>query len=238
MAGPGHGGGGGSGAHSVVIVPAFLIPDVLFIRVGAGGAGGTPGNPGTTGGSGILSHVSIHPGVTPSNILAVSGEAGPTGGVGGTNLAEGAGGAAGTVALITSMPLASRGVFSMFAGQAGKSGFTAGTIPTDGAVAMGGGGVPGNFAQITAISESWLSQQRHDHSGTKFIPGPGGTPIWKPFHSFPGMAGAYHDGASGPVPNGGNGVNGSGGGGGGAGAGANAGNGGYGGGGVVMIACF
>jgi len=39
-----NGGGGGGGGTSVITVPAFLVPDTLYLNVGAGGAGNTSAN--------------------------------------------------------------------------------------------------------------------------------------------------------------------------------------------------
>ena len=39
-----NGGGGGGGGISVITVPAFLVPDTLYLKVGAGGAGNTSAN--------------------------------------------------------------------------------------------------------------------------------------------------------------------------------------------------
>jgi hypothetical protein len=53
------GGGGGGGSAGIVrgIIPAFLLPDTLYILVGKGGAGGTTsGGNGTAGG---ISYVSL-----------------------------------------------------------------------------------------------------------------------------------------------------------------------------------
>ena len=46
------GGGGGSGACSGItrlLVPAFLLPDILSVQVGQGGLGGAPGTAGASG---------------------------------------------------------------------------------------------------------------------------------------------------------------------------------------------
>ena len=74
----GGGGGGGSSGVSRVTIPLWLVPDILFIQVGAGGRG--VGSGGGTAGSGVLSYVAIHPNTTASNIIAVSGAAAAAGG--------------------------------------------------------------------------------------------------------------------------------------------------------------
>jgi hypothetical protein len=81
------GGGGGSGGCSGItrMTGALaLIPDRLYIQVGAGGIG--VGSGGGTAGSGVLSYVAVAiPTATPgtiqaTNVLAVSGAAGAAGG--------------------------------------------------------------------------------------------------------------------------------------------------------------
>jgi len=97
------GGGGGSGACSGVarfIVPAQLLPDYLYLQVGAGGKGGVPGVSSGAGATGTNSFVSLSPptnaGSLPAlpNIIISSGVNAPGGGGGG---AVGAAGTAGTV---------------------------------------------------------------------------------------------------------------------------------------------
>ena len=96
------GGGGGSGGSSGltrVTGSLALIPDRLFIQVGAGGIGVSSG--GGTAGSGVLSYVTIAvstatPGtVQATNVLAVSGAAAAVGGGGGSSANATAGGAGG-----------------------------------------------------------------------------------------------------------------------------------------------
>src|SRR6266550_1648778 len=46
----GAGGGGSSAGQSTILIPAILIPDQLFIQIGAGGAGGASSS--ASGGAG------------------------------------------------------------------------------------------------------------------------------------------------------------------------------------------
>lgn len=46
--------GGGSGAVTNCMMPAFLIPDILQVRVGRGGAGGDPNSSGIPGGRTVV----------------------------------------------------------------------------------------------------------------------------------------------------------------------------------------
>ena len=101
-----NGSSGGSSAVTNFMCPAFLIPDMLRIRVGAGGAGGTTGNNGTTGGaSNVIYQQKDGTGYTL--LTAAGGNGGFSGGGGG-----GSGGAAMTANFFTAM-----GFFQSIAGQ-------------------------------------------------------------------------------------------------------------------------
>lgn len=238
----GGGSGGGSGVTRVT-VPLVLVPDTLFVQVGAGGQGVTAGN----GGAGILSYVAIAPNTTATNVLAVSGAAGAAGGGTGTGAAVGAAGAAGTIATIAAMPLAGLGHFDLIAGQIGVAGGavagavgTAQSIPVTSVLCMGGSGGAGttsaDFAGglFTAIAGSWLSEQRPATPAAGSNNGSGGVTLWEPFFSFGGGGGSSSNTGIGGA--GGNGGHGSGGGGGGGGT--TGGRGGDGGSGVVIITCW
>ena len=81
------GGGGGSGSIANGIFPSSVIPDILYVSVGAGGVGGASG---TNGGAGTASYVSIQPNTTVGNLVIF-------GSAGGFGQAAGAGGTAGAV---------------------------------------------------------------------------------------------------------------------------------------------
>jgi len=218
----GGGGGGGSSGSTRILVPSILLPETLFLQVGAGGVGVTTG----TGASGVLSYIAIAPNTTASNVLAVSGAAAAVGGTTGTAAAAGTGGAAGTIAVIASMPLAGLGMYFMIAGQAGQAGGAhtgangvATTIPVTGALTQGGSGGAGTTAAdfngglVTAIAGSYLSNARPIGAAAGQYAGCGGPAF--PFFSFAGL-GAASDNTTGGAPcTGGNGAPGSGGGGGG-----------------------
>jgi len=238
----GGGGSGGSSAITRVLVPGFLLPETLYVQVGAGGQG--VGSGGGTAGSGVLSYVSIAPNTTASNIVAISGAAAAVGGGTGTAAAVGAAGTAGTIAVIGSMPLAGLGNFNMIAGQVGVAGGavagavgTAQTIPVTSVLCTGGSGGAGttsaDFAggAFTAISNSWLSEQRPATPTAGSYNGSGGLQLWEPFFSFGGGGGSSSNAGIGGA--GGNGAYGAGGGGGGGGT--TGGRGGDGGSGVVII---
>lgn len=90
----GGGGGGGGSAFSVILVPAYQIPDKLNIRIGLGGVGGAVGSAGQAGGTTKVKFG--HIGVTNSalandNIDVICQVNGASGGSIGTTLAGGAG---------------------------------------------------------------------------------------------------------------------------------------------------
>ena len=241
----GGGGSGGSSAISRVVIPLWMLPDILYTQVGAGGQG--VGSGGGTAGSGVLSYVSIAPNTTASNIIAISGAAAPTGGGTGTAAAVGAAGAAGTIPVIGSMPLAGLGFFQMIAGQIGVAGGavagavgTAQSIPTTSVLTTGGTGGAGTTSADfagglwTAIASSWLSEQRPATPAAGSFDGSGGFNLWKPFFSFGGTGGSSSN--TGVGGNGGNGGYGSGGGGGGGGT--TGGRGGDGGSGIIIMTAW
>ncbi len=114
----GGGGGGGSGAITRLMIPSFLLPNSLYIRVGVGGLGG---NVSTAGGAATTSHVLFSPLAYVAQNSLISSESTPAGG-GGAGLV-GAAGAAGTAA--DSPPTTAHstlGILSAVTGQAGGAG--------------------------------------------------------------------------------------------------------------------
>lgn len=106
----GGGGGGGSGSQVYIEIPAFLVPDTLFVSVGVGGQGN-----GATGGRSI---VQLAPGTySAQNALFVETKGG-TGGNSGAG--GGSSGTGGGVGAIGNNPLASC-AFVTYAGQDGNS---------------------------------------------------------------------------------------------------------------------
>lgn len=107
------GNGGGSAAYSYITVPAFAVPDRLYILVASGGTGGVSGGS-PTGGPGGLSYVCSIPDIsTRYNILMKSGTAGA-----GTTLAQNAG----TIIVAADILLGQVALVSGYAGQAGGTG--------------------------------------------------------------------------------------------------------------------
>lgn len=244
----GGGGGGGSSGYSRVTIPCFLLPDILYIQVGAGGQGQVSG--GGAAGSGLLSYVSIFHGggsaTVASNTIALSGAALAVGGGTGTVAAAGGAGTAATIPTIGAMPLAGLGQFALIAGQAGIIGGavdTAGgaqSIPTTSCLCQGGWSGAGVNATDRAggtcatISGSLISESVPAGPAAGSYDGSTGPMLWKPFFSFGGGGGSSSNANVGGA--GGNGAYGSGGGGGGSGV--SGGRGGDGGGGLVIIICW
>ena len=125
------GGGGGSSAVTSMYVPAFLIPDTLYVQVGLGGAGGaaqtvfTNGNAGANGG---YSYVAFYPDFNLGNLL-LSANGGSAGG-GGTASAGTAGAAGTALSISSSSPFyLGLGQWTSTTGQAGSSS-SATAVPT------------------------------------------------------------------------------------------------------------
>jgi hypothetical protein len=242
----GGGGSGGSSAISIVTIPAYVLPDLLYISSGIGGSGAAA-NPadGTAnlGSDGIRSYVCVAPdtGVIYRVCYADSGKAGT---VAATSTAGGGAVAATQNATIADMFLACYGTRNFISGQGGSSGSTGAglsvTYPTTGILLSGGvggnGGVsltPGSlnaplfqtvytiFSNLTAVSGSGNNGQP-------------GREIYQPLLSTGGSGGTANSG-TGAGGQGGAGGFGSGGGGGGAGGAGAAGGGGKGGDGLVII---
>jgi hypothetical protein len=244
-AGNARGGGGGGGSSAVIslVCPTFLLPDRLFIQVGAGGQGVSSG--GGTAGSGVNSFIAFAPDNTGINLVVQACSVVPTGGGTGTGAAVGAAGVAGTVP-------AGFVVFGPFLGTAGAAGAAGGAVAGAAGVSVsfiglgkpmgapgGGGTTSADFAGggITGVANSLVSDFRpqpaaagsNDGSGG-FLLGPPSAPWW----SYCGLGGGSSN--AGVGGNGGNGGPGAGGGGGGGGT--TGGRGGNGGNGLVIIACW
>lgn len=115
-------GGGGSGGHSRLWIPAFLLPDTLFIRVGNGGLGATTS---ANGSAGTQTYICVQPNTTAANILMTQ-----PGGGGGAGAAAATAGTAGSAGTATGAVWQGIGLWVSVAGQAG----TAGSAAANGAV--------------------------------------------------------------------------------------------------------
>lgn len=152
----GGGGGGGSGSQTSLLIPAFLVPDVLYIQAGQGGKQPAVLVSAAAGVAGIVTLVAAEP-YTSTNAFLTYLFANPgSGSAAATTTTGGGGGAAGSAATISNMNLASRGVINLLAGQAGSAGGAstaagaASTFPTTGLTSgggTGGGGTDGTTAR-------------------------------------------------------------------------------------------
>jgi hypothetical protein len=109
----GGGPGGGSAAMAYVTIPAFALPDMLYVLVASGGTGGA--SSAGRGGSGGLSYISSQPDNTfsPLNILMKSGTAGA-----GVTLTT----TAGSIITANDIVLSKIALVSAYAGQTGSAG--------------------------------------------------------------------------------------------------------------------
>lgn len=148
----GGGGGGAAGGVSKLLIPAFFLPDNLFIQVGEGGTAGQKGaNSGsatTAGGQGGISYISLGRSTANPNVLFQSSATAPGGGGGGASAAAGSAGTVPTAAVATNA-LLQLGIFasniSNIAG--GTGGLGAGgsiTAYADGQIFTTAGGGGGN----------------------------------------------------------------------------------------------
>ena len=233
-------GGGGSGGIVRGIIPAFLLPDILYILVGKGGAGAK--TTGTTGGSGGISYISLNGTTTEQTLICKSSTATAGGGTG-------VSGGAGAAATISLLPISSFGNLGLFTAIAGVIGSTGGlnTVPSPGSsqAALGtnivtggaGGGGKSNTASAfatggTITSSSVVLTSRVNGGVTAGQNGDSGYGILQPFCGTGGAGGAGI--LTGTGGKGGNGYFGCGGGGGGGGSVVGS-NGGDGGDGLVII---
>ena len=135
--------GGATGAMTTVTLPAFLIPDILYILPGYGGQGGTGGLSGSAGGigtsgtSGTPSYVCYYPNTGSGYVLSIAngGGAGLFGGGGNGSSAAGA------AAASTAYPTAQIGLRNSFSGQSYLAS-TGATVTAIYRITAGGGNSP------------------------------------------------------------------------------------------------
>lgn len=194
----GMGGGGGSSGLATLVIPALLLPDTLYVQVGAGGAGGAggSGSGATAGSAGGVSYVSLSKNTSAPNVVLYSGGAAGGGGVAlpSTSSTTSSGAAGSAASAATNTVLGTLGLFNAVAGQAGAAGFSGtnawGSIPLNGG--------PGGAANVAAANTvdwtfaSWASGanlNRVDQSGFT---------NWKPFFSI--AAGGTYNAPTGSIP--------------------------------------
>ena len=156
------GGGGGSGAQMMVVLPAIMLPDALFVSVGVGGA---------ATGSGVLSRVAIGPNSSTNDQVAVS-NAGAAGG-NGAGAVGGTAGVAGAASTASNFSYSAGFPFISLAGQNGGVGgatvsAAALTLPITGlrlTGGTGGGGLPAAAAVGTAGGAYTVNGSFPAHSG-------------------------------------------------------------------------
>jgi hypothetical protein len=237
----GGGGGGGCSGLSRMIIPAFSLPDILYVQVGSGGVGGAAASAGAAAG---LSRISVKPDSVVQNGILLSGTGASGGGGAGSATAAGTQGAASTAA---TAPVC--GAFSclgislnFIAGQIGASGgaqtgavgnqttWGSSGFPLSGG-AGGGGTTSADFAGGAITGGGWFPTIA---GGLAALRGQDGFYSAVPFGACGGSGGGSSNAATGGA--GGDGAIGCGGGGGGAGV--TGGAGGKGGHGLVIINCW
>lgn len=209
-------GGSGSGSGGIVrgLIPAFLLPDTLYILVGKGGIGSSTSN--TAGGQGGISYIGLQPSTSEQTLICKS-----------STIAALGNGNGGTISVVSLSAFGNLGLFTSIAGVAGSSGGT--NAPTQGGSqaalgtnlttgGAGGGGktaatfaAGGNITSASAILTNQVSGGTTDGQN-----GADGYGTLQPFCGTGGAGGAGKQGATGAGGNGGNGFYGCGGGGAGA----------------------
>jgi hypothetical protein len=121
----GGGGGGASGAITSTFLPAYLVPDTLYISVGTGGPGGIGDIIGSQGAAGQATWVSFWPDSNPATAVGytlcyanqafIAGSGGSIGGFG-------TGGTGPAAVTTTSLRYSQIGLRNYFAGQSGANG--------------------------------------------------------------------------------------------------------------------
>jgi hypothetical protein len=109
------GGGGASGGIVRGLIPAFLLPDTLYILVGKGGVGPSTSN--TAGGSGGISYVSLQPSTSEQTLICKSSTT-----VAGGSSSAGTGGVAAAISVVALSAFGNLGLFTAIAGVPGSTG--------------------------------------------------------------------------------------------------------------------
>ena len=230
----GGGGGGGTSGYINLTIPAYLLPDTLYIRVGTGGTAGT-----------LPPRYSIVVATTPTSVASpwfsslmymdiptgtVAGNGSAGGGVGGSAIGG-----------LNIGPVGALGVSKITPGVAGQAGGLVANYDQTGIVGGGAGGSLSSTANVTGNSITSAYKQQ---SSVVVVPGTAagvtsksgnGYSLFNPFQAFAGAGGANNNTVAGSP--GGDGGIGCGGGGGGCGL-LTAGAGGLGGNALVIITCW
>jgi hypothetical protein len=238
-------GGGGAGSVNTFMLPAYYLPDTLYVRPGKGGAGGASTN--ADGTIGDTSYLCTQPNINTESLLWSSAGGGP-------GLAAQTGGAAGAVGVFSNqLTFAVTSTISPHAGtnggNAGSAGaqFTWGVAsrpPIGGGAGGGGGNAANNAGGAQNITGGAGVAPFGNISGVSATSGGAGHGFNRRLEQLGpralyGMGFAFTGGVGGGASNGGTGGNGGHGaygcGGGGGGGGATTGNGGNGGDGLIIL---
>jgi len=197
--------GGGTGAQTTVLIPAMMIPDILYVWTGRGGLGTVTSDPGQP------TYVAVEP------FVSGGGAAPPAAWLRSQILVASANGAvgqtAGTAATIVQMPMASRGLWNSIAGNTGAVSGANQTVPSNGNMHLGGAagagatntptGVRGGFQPaITLNRPSRYFSANQNSGGIEGVGGiapPGNLPSswWHYAQGGTGGGGATSTGAAG-----------------------------------------
>jgi len=143
------GGGGASGGIVRGLIPAFLLPDTIYILAGKGGAG--PATLNTNGGSGGISYVGIQPSTSEQTLICKSSTT-----VAGGATTPNAAGTAPTVSVVGLSAFGNLGLFTAIAGIigsiGGSSGANAGSSQGALASSLVTGGAGGGGKSTTAFA--------------------------------------------------------------------------------------
>lgn len=186
-------GGGGSGGIVRGVIPAFLLPDIIYLFVGKGGAGSSVSA--TPGSSGGVSYVSLQPSTSEQTLICKSSTTG--GGGGGTNST----GAGATISVPALSAFGNLGLFTAVAGVASAGPSVNGT-PGNSLTALasnivtGGASGAGRNASITGVSGGSIAQSsviltsRVNGGQLGSLDGESGYGVFQPFCGTGGAGGA------------------------------------------------
>ena len=212
-------GGLGGGAGGIVrgIIPAFLLPDTIYILVGKGGAGAVSSS-NTSGGNGNISYIGLQPSTSEQTLICKSSTSTPS------NSTVGA-----TISTVSLSAFGNLGLFTAIAGVGASTGGSNPSGPLPGASqaalatslvtggAGGGAKQSASFASGGSITSASAILTTQVNGGvTDAQNGDSGYGTLQPFCGTGGAGGAGRQGDSGLGGNGGNGWYGCGGGGAGA----------------------
>jgi len=214
--------GGGSGGIVRGLIPAFLLPDTIYILIGKGGAGSKVSN--TSGTNGGISYIALQPSTSEQTLICKSSTAGASGGT-----PNGSAALAATISVVSLSAFGNLGLFTAIAGvNSSAGGANTGTAGSNTAAlatniltgGTGGGGktatVFGAGGNITSASAILTTQVNGGVANAQ--DGDSGYGTLQPFCGTGGAGGAGRSGSTGAGGNGGKGFYGCGGGGAGAGS--------------------